>query len=158
MGSAVAMRVLSLFIFFALLCFPSESRFLSENPNHGNTSAHELLRVHGFPPGLIPRNVLGYSLNDATGEFALDLGDSCRVNLPPDNYLAAYSRKLTGKLQDGRIAELDGIRVRAFFRWWSITGIRSSGDDLVFEVGVASAKYPSRNFNASLECEGRKST
>ncbi|CAA6660845.1 unnamed protein product [Spirodela intermedia] len=95
-------------------------------------------------PGAHPRNVLGYSLNDATGEFALDLGTA--------------AAKLTGKLQDGRIAELDGIRVRAFFRWWSITGIRSSGDDLVFEVGVASAKYPSRNFNASLECEGRKST
>nr|ABR17598.1 unknown [Picea sitchensis] len=47
-----------------------------------------------------------------------------------------------------------GIRVRVFFQWWSITGIRSSGKDLVFEVGVVSAKYPSSNFDESPDCEG----
>ncbi|XP_078439323.1 DUF538 family protein (Protein of unknown function, DUF538) [Wolffia australiana] len=143
-------------VFVHILCLPSNSHSLAEIPNLGKLSAHELLRIHGFPPGLVPNNVQGYSLDAVTGEFVLNLGDNCRVNLPPDNYLASFSKKLTGKLQNGQIADLDGIRVRAFFRWWSITGIRSSGDDLVFEVGVASAKYPSKNFNVSLECEGRK--
>ncbi|KAK8477976.1 hypothetical protein V6N13_002551 [Hibiscus sabdariffa] len=33
--------------------------------------------------------------------------------------LATYS-----KIENGKIAELDGVRVRALFKWWSITGIR----------------------------------
>ncbi|KAJ6741856.1 T31J12.3 PROTEIN-RELATED [Salix viminalis] len=65
---------------------------------------------------------------------------------------------LGGKIVEGRIAELDGIRVRALFQWWSITGIRSSGDNLVFEVGMVTAKYPSKNFDESPKCEGRHSS
>nr|GLL22748.1 uncharacterized protein LOC109186882 [Ipomoea trifida] len=32
-------------------------------------------------------------------------------------------------------------------------GIRSSGDNLVFKVGMVTAKYPSKNFDESPECE-----
>jgi hypothetical protein len=39
----------------------------------------------------------------------------------------------------------------ASFRWWSITGIRADGDELVLEVASVSAKFPARHFNASLE-------
>ncbi|KAK4415518.1 hypothetical protein Salat_2659200 [Sesamum alatum] len=90
--------------------------------------------------------------------FSVRLGGSCRVTLPPDNYLATYSNKITGKIVENRIAELDGISVRAFFKWWSITGIRSNGENLVFEVGVVTAKYPSKNFDKSPLCEGGRSS
>ena len=120
-----------------------------------NTAHSELLHS-GFPIGLLPTNVLAYTLNRTSGDFAVDLdGPDCRITLPPDNYLASYSHRITGRLLDRKIEGLDGIRVWAFFRWWSITGIRSSGDDLVFEVGVASAKYPAKNFDESPDCEGR---
>ncbi|KAJ8465539.1 hypothetical protein OPV22_028091 [Ensete ventricosum] len=127
----------------------------SQDPDLKSGSAYDELRTSGFPVGLLPTNVLTYSLNRTSGAFTVDLDDRCRVTLPPDNYLATYSRRVTGKLADRRISDLDGIRVKAFFRWWSITGIRSTGDDLVFEVGVVSAKYPSRNFDESPDCEGR---
>ncbi|WZZ90699.1 hypothetical protein YC2023_119278 [Brassica napus] len=81
-----------------------------------------------------------------------------KSRLPPDNYLATYSNKVTGRITHGQIAELRGIRVRAFYQWWSITGIRSSGDNLVFEVGVVTAKYPSKNFDESLDCEGQRAS
>ncbi|KAL6974363.1 hypothetical protein U1Q18_028545 [Sarracenia purpurea var. burkii] len=132
------------------------------NPNRSSTSppstAHTELNKYGFPIGLLPANVLAYNLNATSGEFAVHLGDNCKVTLPPDNYLATYSKRITGKIVAGRIAELDGIRVRAFFQWWSITGIKSNGDNLVFEVGVVSAKYPSKNFDESPECEGKRSS
>ncbi|KAJ6833042.1 uncharacterized protein M6B38_301755 [Iris pallida] len=127
---------------------------LSQNPNPN--SAYEELKLRGFPVGLLPADVSSYSLNRTSGEFSVDLGGRCQLLLPPDNYLASYSRRVTGKLLDGRIDDLDGIKVRAFFSWWSITRIRSSGEDLVFEVGVASAKYPAKNFDESQECEGRR--
>ncbi|PON44334.1 hypothetical protein TorRG33x02_330990 [Trema orientale] len=37
-------------------------------------------------------------------------------------------------------------------------GIQSTGDNLIFEVGGITAKYPSKNFDQSLDCEGKHST
>lgn len=116
------------------------------------TTAYDELRLRGFPRGLLPANVQGYTLDAGSGDFAVDLLSSCRIVLPAGSYLASFNNRLTGRLGDGRISGLDGIRVRAFFRWWSITGIRADGDQLVFEVGSVSAKFPARDFNASLEC------
>ena len=121
------------------------------------SAAHAELNKYGFPVGLLPINVVGYAVNETSGDFFVSLGDPCKVTLPPDNYLAAYSSRITGKIVAGRIAQLDGIRVRAFFQWWSITGIKSNGDDLVFEVGVVTAKYPSKNFDESPQCQGKRS-
>ena len=122
------------------------------------TRAHAELTNHGFPIGLLPLSVKDYYINKTSGDFSLFLHGTCKITLPPDNYLATYSNKVTGRITKGQIAELRGIRVRAFFQWWSITGIRSSGDNLVFEVGVVTAKYPSKNFDASLDCEGKRSS
>ncbi|KAL6615492.1 hypothetical protein ACP70R_037762 [Stipagrostis hirtigluma subsp. patula] len=119
------------------------------------TTAYDELRLRGFPRGLLPTNVRGYTLDAGSGDFAVDLASSCRIVLPAGSYLASFNRRLTGRLDDRRISGLSGIRVRAFFRWWSITGIRADGDQLVFEVGAASAKFPARHFNASLECPAK---
>ncbi|XP_052198975.1 uncharacterized protein LOC127806044 [Diospyros lotus] len=135
----------------------SSNAILDESSVPSPSTAHAELNNYGFPTGLLPADVLGYSLNTTSGEFAIRLGDDCKLTLPPDNYKATYSRRITGKIVAGRIADLDGIRVRAFFKWWSITGIRSSGDDLVFEVGMVTAKYPSKNFVESPACEGKRS-
>ncbi|KAK9269461.1 hypothetical protein L1049_001236 [Liquidambar formosana] len=128
----------------------------SQNPNPNPSSAHTVLSNYGFPIGLLPTAITSYTVNHTSGDFFVKLGDECKVTLPPDNYLATYSKTITGKIVENRIADLDGIRVRAFFQWWSITGIRSSGDNLVFEVGMVSAKYPSKNFDESPPCEGRR--
>ncbi|XP_073132267.1 uncharacterized protein [Henckelia pumila] len=140
---------LFLFFFSAALQF-SQSLGANEGP-------YKELMSYGFPLGLLPTGVSSYTINRTSGVFSLHLGESCRVTLPPDNYLATYSPTITGKIVENRIAELQGISVRAFFKWWGITGIRSSGQDLVFEVGVVTAKYPSKNFDRSPDCEGRRS-
>ncbi|KAF7022737.1 hypothetical protein CFC21_035400 [Triticum aestivum] len=118
-------------------------------------TAYDELRLRGFPRGLLPANVRGYTLDAGSGDFAVDLDSSCRIVLPAGSYLANFNDHLTGHLDDRRISGLSGIRVRAFFRWWSITGIRADGDELVFEVGSVSAKFPARHFNASLECPAK---
>ncbi|KAJ8645283.1 hypothetical protein MRB53_007031 [Persea americana] len=73
---------------------------------------YDELKNKGFPIGLLPTNVLNYSLNRTSGDFSVNLDDICRITLPPDNYLAAYSRRVTGKLVEGKISELDGIQPR----------------------------------------------
>ncbi|KAL7602249.1 hypothetical protein Lser_V15G24100 [Lactuca serriola] len=150
------------FFMFHLTLFISIS---SSTPNPDNSSsslsytpltAHSVLTHHGFPIGLLPTDVLSYDLNHTSGEFSVNLGYPCRLILPPDNYLATYSKKVTGKLVQNRISDLNGIRVKAFFQWWGITGIKINGDDLVFEVGMVTAKYPSKNFDEVPQCVGKK--
>ncbi|RCV26036.1 hypothetical protein SEVIR_5G219700v4 [Setaria viridis] len=132
-----------------------DSSISSSLPANTTSTAYDELRLRGFPRGLLPANVRGYTLDTGSGDFAVDLHSSCRIVLPAGSYLAAFNNRLTGRLDDRRISGLSGIRVRAFFRWWSITGIRADGDQLVFEVGSVSAKFPARDFNASLECPAK---
>ncbi|KAI4376631.1 hypothetical protein MLD38_014372 [Melastoma candidum] len=120
------------------------------------TKAHHALSSYGFPAGLLPSSVRSYTINSTTDVFSVDLGSTCKITLPPDNYLATYSKVITGKIVDGKIADLDGIKVRALFRNWAITGIRASDDDLVFEVGMVTAKYPKKSFVEAPYCEGSK--
>ncbi|EXB37056.1 hypothetical protein L484_020846 [Morus notabilis] len=146
----------SFLFLFSFLQFIIAGSSQNPNPSQSPSSAHSELTNYGFPIGLLPSaTVLGYSINHTSGEFSVDLGGACKVTLPPDNYPATYSKKITGKIGHGRMAKLDGISVRAFFKWWSITGIRASGENLVFEVGGITAKYPSKNFDESLPCEGK---
>jgi hypothetical protein len=148
-------------VFFLLLNLISIS---IQNPNPKPkipksipSPAHVELASYGFPVGLLPATtVLSHNINHTSGDFSVKLGGACKITLPPDNYVATYSDTITGKIVKGKIAELNGIRVRAFFQWWSITGIRSSGDNVVFEVGMVTAKYPSKNFDDSPVCEGQK--
>ncbi|KAK9715307.1 hypothetical protein RND81_06G156200 [Saponaria officinalis] len=117
-------------------------------------TAHNELSTFGFPAGLLPSAVAGYALNRTSGDFAVNFRKPCKITLPPDNYLAEFSTIVRGKIVQNKIGELDGIRVWAFFKWWSITGIKLSGSDLVFEVGMVTAKYPAFNFDVSPACEG----
>ncbi|KAL4589674.1 hypothetical protein LXL04_002582 [Taraxacum kok-saghyz] len=159
----IAMAKSLCFFFFFFFFISTLSLFISissSTPNPDTASfpltAHSVLTRHGFPVGLLPTDVLSYDLNLTSGEFSVNLGDPCRLILPPDNYLATYSKKVTGKIVQNRIAELNGIRVKAFFQWWGITGIKINGDDLVFEVGMVTAKYPSKNFDEVPQCVGKK--
>uniref|UniRef100_A0A0D6R2U9 DUF538 domain-containing protein n=1 Tax=Araucaria cunninghamii TaxID=56994 RepID=A0A0D6R2U9_ARACU len=128
----------------------------AEESNRILRTAHEELSSKGFPSGLLPNSVANYSLEKSSGDFSVQLKGRCDIVLPPDNYLASFSRVITGKLTEGYIQGLTGIRVYAFFKWWSVTGIRSKGEKLVFEVGMVSASYPSANFDESPACEGGK--
>jgi len=142
-----------------LLLAPLSSQSEPNNPNPiPITAAHTELTGYGFPIGLLPSSVQGYAINQTSGDFFVDLHGTCKITLPPDNYLATYSRKITGKIVKGRIEELDGIKVRAFFKWWSITGIKSTGDDLVFEVGRVTKKFPAKNFHSAPSCGGKRAS
>nr|GMD72269.1 uncharacterized protein LOC109186882 [Ipomoea batatas] len=50
-----------------------------QTPKAAPSEAHRELIKYGFPIGLLPN-------------------DNCRITLPPDNYLATYSKKITGKI------------------------------------------------------------
>ena len=67
------------------------------------TTAYDELRLGGFPRGLLPTNRCAYTLDASSGDFAVDLRSSCRIMLPMGGYLATFSDRLTGCLDDRRI-------------------------------------------------------
>ncbi|KAH7849822.1 hypothetical protein Vadar_023477 [Vaccinium darrowii] len=152
----MAKNSLSIFSLLLLALLPLSLSSPTSNPNSQSTAttppltAHAELTNHGFPIGLLPTDVKTYTLNATTGDFTIHLGGDCKVTLPPDNYLATYSKRVTGKIVNGRIAEIDGIRVRAFFQWWSITGIRSNAIGFVrYFIGC----FPESGFTVSGLCD-----
>jgi hypothetical protein len=86
------------------------------------TTAYDEIHLQDFPCGLLLANAHAYTLDAGSRDFAIDLRFSYRIVLPAGSYVAAFSDRLTGCLDDRCISGLDGIRVKAFFRWWSITG------------------------------------
>lgn len=150
--------ILSIFSCLLLLGQSNAEAESLEEPTNILSTAYDELQRKGFPSGLLPNSVANYSFDNSSGHFSVQLQRRCDIILPPDNYPASFSEEIRGRLTEGYIQDLSGIRVRVFFTWWSITGIRSSGKDLVFEVGVGSAKYPSSNFDESPDCEGSSHT
>nr|ACM17584.1 hypothetical protein OG_ABa077F15_032P05-14 [Oryza meyeriana var. granulata] len=105
----LAAAVLFLFPFVALPLVLSDTVA-------ADVTAYDELRLRGFPRGLLPANVCGYTLDAGSRDFVVDLISICRIVLPAGSYLASFSDRLTGRLDDRRISGLSDIRVRAFFR------------------------------------------
>eukprot|EP00249_Psilotum_nudum_P017797 c26493_g1_i4 orf=510-1028(+) len=116
-------------------------------------SADEVLESFGFPAGLIPANVEGYSL-ESNGNFVLRLRSSCRFNIP-SAYPVRYSSRITGRISCRRIRDLKGVSVQALFIWWNVDAVSVIHDDVVFQVGPVSESYPFSNFYEKPVCETR---
>ena len=116
------------------------------------SDVYERLETYGFPEGLVPHTVTGYTL-EPSGRFTLTLESKCQV-LIMDKYPLVYENEITGILSYGRLQGLKGITVKAYYVWWGITGI-ALGDDhsLFFEIGILSAKFPFSNFDDPPICE-----
>lgn len=120
------------------------------------SDVYEKLETYGFPEGLLPHIVTGYIL-EPSGKFTLYLESKCPV-LIQDKYPLLYEKVITGMLSYGRLQSLKGVTVKAFYYWWSITGIAVADDhSLYFEIGVLSANFPLSNFDDPPICEAHSS-
>lgn len=120
------------------------------------SDVYEKLETYGFPEGLLPHIVTGYTL-EANGKFTLYLESKCSV-LIQNKYPLLYEKVITGMLSYGSLQGLKGISVKALFCWWSITGVAVSGDqNLYFEIGILSASFPFSNFDDPPICEAHSS-
>eukprot|EP00249_Psilotum_nudum_P007599 c20689_g1_i1 orf=159-677(+) len=137
-------------ISFLLAGVAAEKSFDSEQ-----FSADEVLESYGFPIGIIPPNVEGYTL-EMNGDFVLRLRSSCRFNIP-SAYPVRYSSRVTGRISYQRIRDLNGVSVKALFIWWKVDAVSVIRNELVFEVGPVSASYPISNFDEKPVCERSRS-
>ncbi|GLJ10815.1 hypothetical protein SUGI_0135670 [Cryptomeria japonica] len=123
-----------------------------------NLTAYTVLEQYGFPAGLLPTSVKGYTLNE-DGSFEIYFEGSCSFSLE-SGYSLKYKERITGHLSTGSLKDLKGVSVKVLFFWLTIDGIVREGDSLEFSVGVVSASFPVDNFiecphcGCGLDCNG----
>jgi len=133
-----------------------DSSSSSSSSSLTTTDAYEKIESFGFPQGILPHTIKSYIL-EPSGRFTLYLEGECKV-LIQSKYPLEYDKTITGFLSYGQLQQLQGIRVKAFYVWWSISTIsRSSDHDLLFSFGILSAKFPLENFDDPPICERKLS-
>ncbi|CAL0300250.1 unnamed protein product [Lupinus luteus] len=110
-------------------------------------SAYEILEQYGFPPGILPKGITGYTLNRETGQFAAYLEGTCSFAIK--SYTLKYKSTITGVISNGKLAMLKGVSIKVVLLWLNIVEVVVDGDDLEFSVGVTSANLGVRNFRES---------
>ncbi|CAL5094515.1 unnamed protein product [Urochloa decumbens] len=119
-------------------------------------TAYQALADFDFPPGILPKGVVAYTLDNSTGAFTATLDASasgagksvCEFSIQ-GSYSLRYQTKITGKIKPDRLTNLQGVSVKVLFLWINIVEVTRHGDNLEFSVGIASADFGIENF---LEC------
>uniref|UniRef100_A0A0E0L1J7 Legume lectin domain-containing protein n=1 Tax=Oryza punctata TaxID=4537 RepID=A0A0E0L1J7_ORYPU len=116
-------------------------------------TAYEALATFDFPPGILPKGVVSYTLDDATGDFTATLNttSTCAFSIQ-GSYSLRYQRSLSGRIAADRLTDLKGVSVKILFLWVNIVEVTRHGDELGFSVGIASADFGIDNFLESPQC------
>ncbi|CAJ1938498.1 unnamed protein product [Sphenostylis stenocarpa] len=112
---------------------------------------HDLLPQYGFPKGLLPNNVISYTLSpDAS--FTLHLDAPCYVYW--EDQLVYYHALIKGTLTYGSVSHVSGIQAQKLFLWLPVTGIKlhQDSDMLQFFVGAFSQEFPASDFQDVPGC------
>ena len=119
-------------------------------------TAYQALADYDFPPGILHKGVVAYTLDNSTGAFTATLDASasgagksvCEFSIQ-GSYSLRYQTKITGKIKPDHLSNLQGVSVKVLFLWINIVEVTRRGDNLEFSVGIASADFGIENF---LEC------
>uniref|UniRef100_A0A0D9XQP6 DUF642 domain-containing protein n=1 Tax=Leersia perrieri TaxID=77586 RepID=A0A0D9XQP6_9ORYZ len=96
-------------------------------------TAYEMLQKYGFPVGILPEGVQGYKLSDDGSSFEAYLAGDCKFRAAK-KYVLHYSSRIAGRIADGSIKSLEGVRVKELF-WLRISELDVDGDHLKIHVG-----------------------
>ncbi|KAG8085636.1 hypothetical protein GUJ93_ZPchr0010g7685 [Zizania palustris] len=136
---------------------PAETRGGSGVLAADEPSAYEMLERFGFPRGILPEGVTGYTLRPSDGAFEVFLEKDCEFEVG-GGYRLTYRRRIAGKVAGGSIGNLQGVTVRIFMMNWGIDRVvMADAGHLMFYVGPLSQAFPAENFEESPQCRCRHS-
>ncbi|KAM7275843.1 hypothetical protein ACFE04_017709 [Oxalis oulophora] len=115
------------------------------------STAYEIMEAYDFPPGLLPKGIVKYDIDQTTGHFHAYLNESCSFSLE-GSYKLNYKPTISGYIAKDKLTSLSGVSVKVLFLWLNIVEVIRKGDDLEFSVGIASADFGIENFYESPQC------
>ncbi|KAM0854131.1 hypothetical protein ACQ4PT_050592 [Festuca glaucescens] len=117
-------------------------------------SAYEMLERFGFPRGILPVGVTGYTLRRSDGAFQVFMDRDCEFEVD-GGYKLTYQRTISGTVAGGSIRDLRGVSVRIFFNWGIDQVLMADADHLMFYVGPLSQAFSADNYEESPQCRCR---
>ncbi|XP_037476365.1 uncharacterized protein LOC119353785 [Triticum dicoccoides] len=124
-------------------------------PVGAEPSAYEMLEKFGFPKGILPVGVTGYTLRRSDGAFQVFMDKDCEFEVD-GGYKLTYKRTISGRVAGGSLWDLRGVSVKIFFVNWGIDQVvMADADHLMFYVGPLSQAFTSDNFEESPQCRCR---
>ncbi|XP_050205753.1 uncharacterized protein LOC126655561 [Mercurialis annua] len=115
-------------------------------------SIYDHLRQNSLPVGLLPKGILDFSYNPATGHFQINLTQPCNSKF--ENQLH-YDFNISGFISMGKIGGLSGVTQQELFLWFPVKGIRvdvPSSGLIYFDVGVVDKQFSLSLFENPIEC------
>ncbi|KAG9439707.1 hypothetical protein H6P81_019872 [Aristolochia fimbriata] len=100
-------------------------------------SLPDLLREYGLPPGLFPRNILCYELDESRSKLVVYLHSPCEVSFK-DQSVVRYATRVKGTLTRGKLSGIEGMKTKVLM-WVKVThvGVESyKSDKVTFTAGV----------------------
>ncbi|GAB2213901.1 hypothetical protein Droror1_Dr00018225 [Drosera rotundifolia] len=113
-------------------------------------TAYEVLEEYDLPVGLLPKGVTGYTLNSSTGAFKVYLNETCTFSI--GSYKLKYKKTISGVISKDELKSLEGIAVKIWWFWFSISKVVRDDDELEFYVGSISADFAVGEFDESPTC------
>ncbi|MQM01962.1 hypothetical protein Taro_034721 [Colocasia esculenta] len=117
-----------------------------------NGEVHGLLPAFGLPKGLLPDNVVRYSVSD-DGKFKVKLSEPCYAQF---SELVSFDKTIEGKITCGAVSDLSGIKVKKFFvLWFPIVRVDAGNGDgtILFDTGTFSETHPASEFQDIRPCK-----
>ncbi|XBJ18121.1 uncharacterized protein LOC119307362 [Triticum dicoccoides] len=125
------------------------------DPVGAEPSAYEMLEKFGFPKGILPVGVTGYTLRRSDGAFQVFMDKDCEFEVD-GGYKLTYKQTISGRVAGGSLWDLRGVSVKIFFVNWGIDQVlMADADHLMFYVGPLSQAFTSDNFEESPQCRCR---
>lgn len=142
--------------FFAfLLCscsFSSSCSFSAAEASEA-TTIHELLRNHGLPGGLIPKDVESFFHNATSGLLEVRLYRPCYAHYYDG--LAYFDSEVRGNLSYGALHGVVGWSQEELFLWLPVKGIvitDPASGVILFDIGVARKRLAASAFEVPPDC------
>ncbi|KAJ4750704.1 hypothetical protein LUZ62_085109 [Rhynchospora pubera] len=104
-------------------------------------SLPDLLREYNLPPGIFPKNVVTYELDESKSKVVVHLSGPCEVSFK-DSSIIRYAPRVKATLARGKLSNIEGMKTKSLV-WVKVThvGVESyKSDKVTFTAGVKKIK------------------
>lgn len=101
----------------------------------------DLLREYNLPPGLFPRNITCYELDEAKGKLIVYLPSPCEVSFK-DSSVIRYATRVKATLSRGKLSGVEGMKTKLLV-WVKVTSVAVESyksDKVWFTAGVKKSR------------------